>query len=130
MGFFGVHFLTNPLQNRTNKVGISVTKPTQTKALVPFQIRCYFSASNVIATLFRSFCDKSTTILTRMILERFCCIPKLVHALSRASFKTIVQQASHTTHMFVMLLFPTLTTIFICTYLNIYRSLHLDIYTS
>lgn len=114
MGFFGVHFLTNPLQNRTNNVGISVTKPTQKKALVPFQIRCYLSASNVIATLLTSFCDNTTTFLTRMILERFCCIPKPIHALSRANFQTIHQQASHTTHMFVMLLFPTLTTIFIC----------------
>ena len=95
-------------------MGISVTKPTQKKALVPFQIRCYLSASSVVATLLTSFCDKITTFLTRMILERFCCILTLVHALSMASFQTIVHRASHTSHMFVMLLFPTLTTISIC----------------
>ena len=92
-------------------MGISVTKPTQKKALVPFQIRCYLSASSVVATLLTSFCDKITTFLTRMILERFCCILTLVHAQSMASFQTIVHRASHTSHMFVMLLFPTLTTI-------------------
>jgi CRISPR/Cas system endoribonuclease Cas6 (RAMP superfamily) len=31
MGFFGVHFLTNPLQNRTNNTAIPVTEPTQKK---------------------------------------------------------------------------------------------------
>ena len=80
-------------------------------ALVPFPIRCYLS---VIVTLLTSFCDKITSISTRMILERFCCISKPIHALSKANFQIIVQQASHTTHTFVMLVFPTLTTIFIC----------------